>query len=62
MLTVGATVKIFSSVKKMKSRAIDGNWRNNFFSHKSGAMQFVTMSSWARRFFKSVTMATQAGS
>jgi len=32
------------------------------FLHISGAMQFAAVSSWARRFFKSVTMATQAGS
>jgi len=49
-------------MKKMKSTASVETERNNFLSHKSGAMQFVAMSSWARRFFKSVTMATQAGS
>jgi len=48
-------------MKKMKSTA-SVETGATICLHKSGAMQFAAVSSWARRFFKSVTMATQDGS
>ena len=51
-LTGGSTVKIFSSVKNMKSTANAGKLRISFRARVRRNAQFVTMCSCARRFFK----------
>jgi len=61
MFTGRATVKIFLYVKKRSPEPAMGT-DATIFSHKSGTMQFAAVSFWTQRFFKLVTMATEAGS
>jgi len=54
-------MKIFLYVKKRSPEPAMGT-DATIFSHKSGTMQFAAVSFWTQRFFKLVTMATEAGS